>query len=72
MNVTTVKVHQETKEALDEFKEKSESYDEIINKLISKVKSKNIVKELTEAYKSKAKEDRKLAKEWEDSSPGWE
>ncbi len=35
MTATTVKIHQETKTSLDQFREyKNESYDEVINKLV--------------------------------------
>lgn len=71
MSTTTVKLHFSTKHALDDFRGNEESYDEVINRLISEVKSKNLVKELIAAYQNKANEDKKTVEEWESSSPNW-
>ena len=40
MNVTTIKIHKETKAEIDKFREyKNESYDELLRKLLFIVKS---------------------------------
>ena len=40
MNATTIKIHQDTKAEIDQFREyRNESYDEVIKKLIFIVKS---------------------------------
>ena len=62
MDSATVKIHENTKEDLDELRQNYETYDDVINKLISEVKKKHLVKELIQAYKSKAKEDKQLVK----------
>ncbi len=71
MSATTIKLHFSTKHALDDFRGNEESYDEVIQKLISEVKSKNLVKELIAAYQNKAEEDKKIVAEWSPSSPDW-
>lgn len=68
MNVTTIKLHKGTKSALDEIRYQNESYDDIINKLISEIRNKNLKKELITAYKSMGKEDLKILEEWEVAS----
>ncbi len=68
MDITTVKIKKRTKSALNQFREKSESYDNIINKLISKIKSKNLKNELIQGYKESAKDNIKLLEEWENAS----
>ncbi|HIG93820.1 MAG: hypothetical protein QT02_C0004G0010 [archaeon GW2011_AR9] len=72
MDTTTVKIHQSTKEDLDELRQDYETYDDVINKLISEVKKKNLVKELIEGYKSNAKRDKQMVKEWDHTSEDWE
>ena len=45
MEITTVKIHKNTKSALDELKIDNETYDDIINRLISQIKNKNLKNE---------------------------
>lgn len=71
MSTTTIKLHSSTKHALDDFRGSEESYDEVVQKLISEVKSKNRVKELIAAYQDKAEEDKKTVEEWGSSSSDW-
>ena len=71
MDITTVKIHQSTKNALDEIRTNYESYDEVIKRLVSEAKHKNLVKELVAAYKTKAIEDKNINQDWEKSSPDW-
>ncbi|MBS3169915.1 hypothetical protein J4210_05510 [Candidatus Woesearchaeota archaeon] len=72
METTTVKIHKSTKNVLDEIKTDDESYDEVIKRVVSEVKHKNLVRELVTAYKVKATEDKELNKEWESASPSWD
>ncbi|MEK6900142.1 MAG: hypothetical protein AABX05_03380 [Nanoarchaeota archaeon] len=65
METTTIKVYSTTKNALDDVRQGQETYDKVISRLISQNKKKNLVKELVEAYQSKAKDDIKIAKEWD-------
>lgn len=68
MEITTVKLHKGTKSALDELRNKSESYDDLITKLIYIAKNKDLKKKLIEAYKSIGKKDLEILKEWEVAS----
>ena len=63
--ITTVKLQKRTKKALDELKEGSESYDEVISTLILNVKRKSLKEQLIEGYKSIDAEDMKEFHEWE-------
>ncbi|HLC58694.1 MAG TPA: hypothetical protein VJI68_02440 [Candidatus Nanoarchaeia archaeon] len=72
MDITTIKLHKNTKSALDELRSENETYDNIINKLITKIKDKNLKKELIEAYKNMGKEDLRLLEEWETASNEFE
>ena len=72
MEITTVKIHKNTKYALDKIKRHNESYDEVITKLISEIKNKDIKNKLIAAYKSLDKKDLEVLKEWEVSSSGVE
>jgi len=68
MEVTTVKLHKGTKLALDRIKQRSESYDEIILKLLAEKKMKNLKSELVEAYSSMGEQDLKILEDWETAS----
>ncbi|HLD02685.1 MAG TPA: hypothetical protein VJC07_03240 [Candidatus Nanoarchaeia archaeon] len=68
MEITTIKLYKSTKSALDSFRQKNESYDEIITKMAADLKKKNLDKELIEGYKNMGKEDLKLLKEWDITS----
>ncbi len=65
MEATTIKVYSKTKHALDDVRQEQETYDQVISRLVAQTKKKNLVKELIEAYKSKAEEDIKTAQEWD-------
>ena len=67
--ITTIKLKKSTKKKLDVLKRKHETYDDTISELLSQSKEKNLEKELTEGYKNVGKEELKLLKEWEKSSP---
>ena len=68
MEVTTVKIRDSTKMALDGMKKDRESYDEVIERLIAQIKNKSLKKELIEGYKSMGKEDLELLEEWDSIS----
>ena len=68
MRVTTVKVLKSTKDALNELKNKKESYDEVIRKLVAKVREKTLKDELIEGYKRMGKESLEILEEWESAS----
>ena len=72
MTDTTVKIHPSTKNALDNLKGEYDTYDDVINKLISEVKNKNLVREMIAGYKSNRERDQKLVKEWEHTSEDWD
>lgn len=68
MGATTIKVYSKTKHALDDVRQEQETYDQVIFRLITQNKKKNLVKELIAAYQSKAGEDIKIAQEWDAAS----
>lgn len=68
VRITTIKIKAKTKAWLDDFKEESKSYDEVIVKLMQKVVAKNLKQRLIEGYKSIGKEDIKFLEEWENAS----
>ena len=68
MEITTVKIQKRTKNELDAFKAERESYDEVISKMISALKQKDLKKRLIEAYKSMGKNELELLQEWEPAS----
>ncbi len=65
MEATTVKIYPRTKSALDNFKVRDETYDEIINNLIQEVKTKHLKQQLIEAYKNMGKKELRILEEWE-------
>ena len=68
MQITTLKLRKSTKHELDEFRNKNESYDMTIKKIISKIKLKNLKNDLIEGYKSSTKNNLKILGEWENAS----
>ena len=69
--VTTVKIHESTKHELDSVRSGKETYDQVISKLISAHKEKNLRKELINSYKENNDFDLELVNEWESISEGW-
>ncbi len=65
MNVTTVKVHERTKAALDKLKDERESYDEVISSLIEHKLGKNLRSEMVEGYTKVGRKELELLNEWE-------
>jgi len=68
MHITTVKLHESTKSALSQLREKNDSYDDIISRLVSQSRHKVLKNELIEGYKRLGKEDIRVLKEWETAS----
>ncbi|HEV8289345.1 MAG TPA: hypothetical protein VGQ00_00100 [Candidatus Norongarragalinales archaeon] len=68
MNVTTVKVMKRTKAALDEVRKQRESYDDVIFKLVSRVKHESLSAKLVEGYKRVGRDDLRILAEWENAS----
>ncbi len=68
MEITTVKIHKNTKAILDTLKNDSETYENIINRLISERINRNMRKELIKAYKSMGKKELTILEEWETAS----
>ena len=66
--ISTIKLHKSTKSALDNLKDKFESYDKTIKRLISSVENSNLRAELIDAYKSMGKEDLQYLEEWNHAS----
>ena len=75
--ITTIQIHEDVKEELAQFKEKSsESYEEIIIKLIKHIEKEKRQKRdlMIEGCKEMAEDSLKITKEWEatDSRLDWE
>ncbi len=68
MSTTTVKIRESTKSALDEIKKQKESYDEVIERLVSKEKKNGLKEQLIKAYKELGNEDLEMLREWEVAS----
>ena len=68
MDITTIKVRRQTKQELDLFRNRSESYDEIIRKLMTELRRKALTRQLVEAYRKMGKGDLALLEEWEAAS----
>lgn len=66
--ITTIKLRKSTKSELDSLKDKIETYDVAIKRLISSSKNKNLKSELIEAYSRMDKKDLELLEEWEPAS----
>ena len=66
--ITTIKLRKSTKSELDTLKNKIETYDAAIKRLISSSKNKNLKSELVEAYSRMGKKDLDLLEEWDQSS----
>lgn len=74
--ITTIQIHQSTKNELEKFKEQStDTYEEIIKTLMKEIeKSKRNSKELMiEGCKEMAEDSKKITKEWENADDlNWE
>ena len=68
MEITTIKIQKKTKSRLDRCRANSETYDQIIDRIITLTVKKNRNEELRMAYQSMHKEDLELFNEWEAAS----
>ncbi len=68
METAIVKLHKETKNVLDKLKQRRESYDHIIRRLLSHEKKKSLKKDLIAAYKSMTPDEFDEFQEWEPAS----
>ena len=66
--ITTIKLRKSTKSELDTLKNKIETYDVAIKRLISSSKNKNLKSELVEAYSRMGKDDLELLDDWDSAS----
>lgn len=66
--ITTIKLQKSTKLELERLKNKSESYNTAIKRLISDAINSNLKADLIEAYKSMGKKDLEMLEEWEQAS----
>lgn len=62
--ITTVKIHERTKNQLDKLRQDNQTYDEIISSLIAQLRKKRLVQELIECYQSEEKRTIKTLEEW--------
>ena len=65
MQITTIKLNQRTKINLEKLKERKDSYDDIVNRLILQDRRLHLKEELISAYKSLNNSDLKILEEWE-------
>jgi len=73
--ITTIQVHEDVKNVLDRMKESdSETYEQVIVKLAERAEKEKRAKEqlMIERYKKYAKDDLKIAKEWEPTELDWD
>ncbi len=68
MESAIVKLHKETKDALDRLKETRESYDHVIRRLLSHEKKRSLRKDLIEAYESMTPDEFDEFQKWESAS----
>ena len=74
--ITTIQIHRNVKDELNLFRKNSETYEEVIVRLLESEKSKRRMdkKLLIEGCKEMAEESLRITKEWEsvDSELDWE
>ncbi|GEM_PF-2513527 len=68
MEITTIKLQRKTKQALDTFKGKRESYDRAIQKLVTAVQEKGLKKQLIAAYQQMGQDELDILHEWDPAS----
>ena len=68
MQITTIKLQEKTKLALDTLKLDNETYDSAVERLISQIRTKDLRKVLAEGYKNQSKAHLALLDEWESAS----
>ena len=74
--LTTIQIHKETKDQLESIKEKNESFEDVIERLIEKneLEKRMNKKRMIEGCKEMAEEILRITKEWEpiDNKLDWE
>ena len=74
--LTTIQIHKETKDQLEAIKEKNESFEEVIERLIEKneVEKRTNEKMMIQGCREMAEDSLRITKEWEpiDSKLDWE
>ena len=74
--LTTIQIHKETKDQLESIKEKNESFEDVIERLIEKneLEKRMNKKRMIEGWKEMAEESLRITKEWEpiDNKLDWE
>lgn len=68
MGITTIKLREKTKMALDSVKEEQETYDEAVLRLITASKKTGLKQALIEGYKNF---DKKEFEEWNKMETDW-
>jgi len=76
-NITTIQIHENVKEELAQFKERSnESYEDIILKIMKHIENekRHKIEAMVEGCKEMAEDSLRITKEWEttDSRLDWE
>lgn len=71
MEATTIKLHRDTKAAIDRLKQGEESYNHAIYRLISQLEKKSLRQELIEGYRRMGSTEMKEFNEWETASSEW-
>jgi len=73
--LTTIQIHKETKDQLEAIKEKNESFEEVIERLIEKneVEKRTNEKMMIQGCREMAEDSLRITKEWEpiDSKLDW-
>ena len=66
MEVTTIKLHERTKAALDRVRLERESYDDTVQRLLSLQRKKELTEQLIEAYRAA-----EHLEEWDNATAPW-
>jgi len=76
MMISTIQLREDVKRTLERLKQKSESYEDVIVKLINESEKKKLEQEklLIEGYREMAEDSLRITKEWEstDAKIEWE
>lgn len=71
--ITSIQIHERIKQQLDSLKEKKESYEGVVARLIIQAEKQKRSQEnlLKEGYKEMAQETLKITKDWSSSDIDW-
>ena len=76
MMISTIQLREDVKRTLERLKQRSESYEDVIVKLINESEKKKLEQEklLIEGYREMAEDSLRITKEWEstDAKIEWE